>query len=48
MPEDAQMQTMAVDFSRRLEQETFISATFVRLNVLAYKRAAQSFQMKQK
>ena len=38
MYENAHLQTVAVDFSKRREQELFISRTFVRLNVLDYKR----------
>ena len=39
MYENAHIQMVAVDLSRRLEQEPFISRKFVRLNVLDYKRA---------
>ena len=38
MYENAHLQTVAVDFSKRREQELSISRTFVRLNVLDYKR----------
>ena len=38
MYENAHIQTVAVDFSRRQEQEPYISRTFVRLNVLDYKK----------
>ena len=39
MYENAHIQTVAADFSRRREQEPFISRMFVRLNVLNYKKA---------
>ena len=39
MHENANIQTIAVDFSRKHEQEFYISGTFVRLNVLHYKNA---------
>ena len=39
---------VAKDFSRSREQEPSISGRFVRLNVLDYKRAEQSDQMKRK
>ena len=41
MHQNAHIQTVAVDFSRRRKQEPFISGTFVKLNVLDYKRAEQ-------
>ena len=39
MYENAHIQTVAVDFSRMREQESSILRTFVRLNVLDYKKA---------
>ena len=36
------IQTVAKDFSRGREQEPYISETFIRLNVLDYKRTEQS------
>ena len=39
MYENAHIQTVAVDFSRGREQESSISKTFIRLNVLNYKKA---------
>ena len=41
MYENAQMPKVAVEFSRRREQEASISRMFVRLIVLDYKRAGQ-------
>ena len=38
MYKNAHIQTVALDFSRRREQEPSISRTFVRLNVLDYKK----------
>ena len=38
MYENAHIQTVAVDISRRSEEEPIISRTFVRLKVLDYKR----------
>ena len=38
MYKNADIQTVVVDFSRRREQELSISKTFVRLNVLNYKK----------
>ena len=38
MYENVNIQTVAVDFSRRREKEPFISRTFVRLNALDYKK----------
>ena len=45
MHENAHKQTVAVDFPRRREQVPSISGTFVRLNVLDYKRVEQSDQV---
>ena len=39
MYENAHIQTVAVDFSRKREQEPSISRTFERLNALDYKKA---------
>ena len=39
MYENAHIQAIAADFSRRREQEPFISRMFVRLNAFDYKRA---------
>ena len=39
MYENAHIQTVAVDLSRRREQEPSIAKTFVGLNMLDYKRA---------
>ena len=44
MYEKAHIQTAAEDFSRRREQEPSIPRTFVRLNVLDFKRAGQNDQ----
>ena len=38
MYDNAHIQTVVKDFSRRRKQEFSISGTFVRLNVLDYKR----------
>ena len=38
MYEEAHIQTVAVDLSRRREQEPSILRTFVKLNVFDYKR----------
>ena len=38
MYENAHIQTVTVDFSRRREQEPSISRTFVTLNVVDYKK----------
>ena len=45
--ENAHIQTVAKDFSRRREFELYISRTSVRLNLLDYKRAEQSDQIMQ-
>ena len=42
MHDNTHIQTVARDFLRSREREPFISGTFVRLNVLDYKRAEQS------
>ena len=42
MHENAHIQTDAIDFFRRREQKPSISRTFVRLNVLDYKKTEQS------
>ena len=42
MHDNMHIQTVAKDFSRSREREPSISGTFVRLNVLDYKRAEQS------
>ena len=42
MHDNTPIQTVAKDFSRSREREHSISGTFVRLNVLDYKRAEQS------
>ena len=41
MHDNAHIQTVAKDFSRSREREPSISGTFVRLNVLDYKRTEQ-------
>ena len=42
MYENSHIQTVSTDLSRRREQKPSTSRTFVRLNVLDYKRARQS------
>ena len=42
MHDNTHIQTVASDFSRSLEREPSVSGTFVRLNVLDYKRAEPS------
>ena len=42
--ENAHIPTVAVDFSRKREQELSILKTFVRLNVLDHKRTVKSDQ----
>ena len=44
MHDNMHVQTVAKNFSRSREREPSISGTFVRLNMLNYKRAAQSDQ----
>ena len=44
MHDNMHTQTVAKDFSKSREREPSISGTFVRLNVLDYKRAEQSDQ----
>ena len=44
MHDNTHIQTIAKDFSRSREREPAISGTFVRLNVLDYKRAEESDQ----
>ena len=44
MPDNTHIQTVAVEFSRMHEQVLSISGTFVRQNVLGYKRTRQSDQ----
>ena len=44
MHKNPHIQTVALDLSRGREQEPSISGTFVRLNVLDYKRAEQIYQ----
>ena len=41
MHEDTPIQTVATDFSRSRERKPFISGTFIRRNVLDYKRAEE-------
>ena len=48
MHDNMYIQTVAKAFSRSGEREAFISGTFVRLNVLNYKRAEQSDQLIEK
>ena len=48
MHDNTHIQKVAKDFSGSREHEPSISGTFVRLNVLDYKRAAQSDQMSYK
>ena len=42
MHDNTHIQTVVTDFSRSREREPPISGTFVRLNVLEYKRAEQT------
>ena len=48
MHDNPHIQTVAVKFSRRREQEPAILGTFIRLNMLDYKRARYSDQRKKK
>ena len=44
MHDNTYIQTVAKGFSRRREREPSTSGTFIKLNVLDYKRAEQSHQ----
>ena len=45
--DNTHIQTVATDFSSSRQREPFNSGTFIRLNVLDYKRAKQNDQERQ-